>query len=89
MSQVSSWINQLGAKQFQTVAIELIDIKSIFRADEKIFKMQNEGYHELEKRAREYWDGVDTVSESTEILFEGIYAVKPIRCLSAVPGGNP
>lgn len=88
MSQLNFWLGQLEARQFQHVAIELVDIKSIFRTDEKFFNMSNEGYPELESRAREYWTGVDAAGESTEILFEGTFLVRTLGSLAAVPGGD-
>lgn len=88
MSQFNFWVGQLEPQLFNTVAIELVDIISIFRTDDNFFNMSNEGYPELESRAREYWSGVDAVSESTEVLFEGTFLVKPLGSLTTVPGGN-
>lgn len=86
MSQFKFWHGQLEAKQFFPVAIELVEIKSVFKTDDKFFNMSNEGYPELESRAREYWTGVDVAGESTEILFEGTFLVKSLVSLTAGSG---
>lgn len=88
MSRSNFWLGQLETKQFFPVAIELVDIKSIFRTDEKFFNMSNEGYTELEGRARKYWAGVDAASETTEVLFEGTFLVRSLGSLTTVSEGK-